>query len=687
MFHFCPLPSSKKAYNRYSKSNVLSNSTVSVTSVDTKDDPYYDEDAVNGFRTDTVVATPMLGENMMRKLLNRDPYDIYQPVKLLGTGSMGSVNMVKKREEYLGGSARFHNLSLQKKLELQGVHPYFVTIFTIPGIGAFFLGCSGIDIKAEDALSRSMHSRSVQSNMSDASVYEAQIGEYSPPNFNLQDINNSNRSHVSIIQPSHSRKPRHKAIIAYLKNERAQGKYEFHYALKSIHLSRVNDITYIRELKNEINLMKRLDHCNIVRPLETYQFSGQLYMLMELCSGGDLYARDPYTEEQAAHIVESLLSAVAYMHEHNIVHRDLKYENVMFVNSSRNSEIKIIDFGLSKKFLPDQKLKEGVGTIYTMAPEVLKKNYTSKADVWSVGVLAYMLLSSQMPFYGRKRREVVKKISKSTFDFKGRRWSTISSQAKDFVTELLRRDPTERPTAEEARKALWVNTGQSSFSSMRTEEGMAVVNKSLEHYSTLKVLQKLALMVIAHKSTSEEIGFLRKAFKRYNSEQHGTISLVEFKKCLSVHEYSESYMEHLFREVDLDGTGEIKYTEFLAASIESTGLITEERLAEAFDRLDSDDSGFITVDSLRALLGDEVSSDYVEGIIAESGIHEDKRISYDEFLSLWDLDLEVEERKLEIVRCISKARSVRHIEEEMIYASSTDEPGSDSELSHRNEPI
>ena len=93
-------------------------------------------------------------------------------------------------------------------------------------------------------------------------------------------------------------------------------------------------------LKNEINLLKGLDHCHIVRPLETYQFSGHLYMLMELCSGGDLYARDPYTEEQAARIIESLLSAVAYMHEHNVVHRDLKYENVMFVNTNPNSEIK-----------------------------------------------------------------------------------------------------------------------------------------------------------------------------------------------------------------------------------------------------------------------------------------------------------------------------------------------------------
>jgi len=546
MFRCCLLPVTTKVDTRCTPCNFRSNSTVSVTSVDSKDDPYYDEDATHGSRADSVVSTPRLGENMMRKLVNRDPYEIYEPVKLLGTGSMGSVSMVKKRDEYLGGSARFHNLSLRRKLELQGVHPYFVTMFTLPAIGGWLLACSGVDVNvsADDALSRSLHSNS---NFSPSSQHGSQLAEYFPSDFSLMNI--SNRSVTSLIQQSPSRQPRF-SISTYLMKQRAQGKSVFHYALKSIHLSRVHDPTYVRELKNEIDLMKRLDHCHIVRPLETYQFSGQLYMLMELCSGGDLYTRDPYTEEQAVRIVESLLSAVAYMHEHNIVHRDLKYENIMFVNSKPDSEIKIIDFGLSKKFLPDQRLRDGVGTIYTMAPEVLKSNYTSKADVWSVGVLSYMLLSSQMPFYGRKRREIVKKISKSTYDFRGRRWATISSQAKDFVMELLRRDPAERPTAEEARKALWVNAGQSSFSSTRTEEGMAAVSKSLENYSTLRKLQKLALMVIAHKSTSEEIGFLRKAFKRYNSDRDGTITLSEFKTCLShAHTYSDKYMEHLFKQV------------------------------------------------------------------------------------------------------------------------------------------
>jgi calcium-dependent protein kinase len=124
---------------------------------------------------------------------------------------------------------------------------------------------------------------------------------------------------------------------------------------------------------------------------------------MELCNGGDLYARDPYTEDQAARIVSSILGAVAYCHSRGVAHRDLKFENVLFVNDSLHAEVKLIDFGLSKVYGDNPQLTEGVGTIYTMAPEVLKGNYTQSADVWSVGVIAYMLLSSQMPFFGRKR--------------------------------------------------------------------------------------------------------------------------------------------------------------------------------------------------------------------------------------------------------------------------------------------
>ncbi len=197
-------------------------------------------------------------------------------------------------------------------------------------------------------------------------------------------------------------------------------------------------------------------------------------------------------------------------------------------------------------YTPKQRLKEGVGTVYTMAPEVLKGDYNHKADVWAVGVLTYMLLSSQMPFYGRRRKEILDKIARCNYDFKGRRWSTVSLQAKNFIGDLLMHDPTERPSATEAKQSIWLNMRLTSSVRTATEADMDAAALSLENYSTHKTLQKLALMIIAHKSNSEEIGFLRNVFKRYDKNRDGAIRLEEFKLCLAKYNYTDEKCEKLF---------------------------------------------------------------------------------------------------------------------------------------------
>lgn len=176
------------------------------------------------------------------------------------------------------------------------------------------------------------------------------------------------------------------------------------YAVKSIVQSRISP-EFIQELWNEIDILQSLDHPNIVKAFEIYGSKRNIYIVMEFCAGGDLYSRLPYTEKESAKIIGKLLSAVAFMHEKGVVHRDLKFENIMFESKAEDAEIKVLDFGLSKKF-KDGKLggmSEGVGTIYTMAPEVMRGVYTSQADLWSVGVLAYMLLCNNRPF-GQKNR-------------------------------------------------------------------------------------------------------------------------------------------------------------------------------------------------------------------------------------------------------------------------------------------
>ena len=395
-----------------------------------------------------------------------------------------------------------------------------------------------------------------------------------------------------------------------------------------------------------------------------------MYLVLELCSGGDLYTRDPYTEDQSARIVNSIMSAVAFMHDHGIMHRDLKYENVMFANSSPKAEVKIIDFGLSKRHNPDDVLKEGVGTVYTMSPQVLEGNYTNKADVWAVGILAYMLLSSQMPFYGRKRKDILDKIMNCDFDFKGRRWGMVSRQAKSFVAELLQYDQDYRPSAEEATQSLWLNMKMSSSVRTANEDDMEAVATSFESYSKLPTLKKLGLMIIAHNSTSEEIGRLRKAFKKYDKKKNGLINLEEFSACLSIYGWNQEYIEDLFRAVDLDGTGTLKYTEFLAATIQTTGLVTEERVAEAFDRLDSDDSGFISFRNLRDLFGADVPKEYINQIIAEADIKQDRKISYDEFLAMWEGELE--ENQIEELAGIGNNRTVSDIAIDVVDDDSSD---------------
>lgn len=138
---------------------------------------------------------------------------------------------------------------------------------------------------------------------------------------------------------------------------------ELYYALKSIHLERCSSVEFMEELKNEVEILKQLDYPNIVRAIETFDYKGRLFLLLELCQGGDLYTRDPYSENDAKKIVNCMLSAVSYLHSKGIVHRDLKFENICFSDKSDDAEVRIIDFGLSQKFASNEHLHDAVGTV------------------------------------------------------------------------------------------------------------------------------------------------------------------------------------------------------------------------------------------------------------------------------------------------------------------------------------
>jgi Ca2+-binding EF-hand superfamily protein len=253
-----------------------------------------------------------------------------------------------------------------------------------------------------------------------------------------------------------------------------------------------------------------------------------------------------------------------------------------------------------------------------------------------------MLLSSQMPFYGRKREHIVEQIMAGRYEYKGRRWKKISKQGKNFIDDLLVVDPAERADAEQAMSASWLNRRFSATVRSPLVSEMENAKMSIKRFAKYSKLRKVALMVVAHKSTSAEIGILRKVFKEYDKRGCGQLTYEEFKAALNEAGYTDDEYRQVFDAVDLDGTGFIRYTEFLASTIEAQGAISEERLAEAFDRLDSDDSGFISAENLREILGNDFPMEEIDAIIKDASNH--GSISYSDFLALWE---EQEERKRE----------------------------------------
>lgn len=311
--------------------------------------------------------------------------------------------------------------------------------------------------------------------------------------------------------------------------------------------------------------------------------------------------------------------------------------------------------------MSDESMSETVGTVYTMAPEVIKGKYDEACDVWSIGVMAFMLLSSSLPFYGQSRSQVVRKILHNKFGFKGSRWKKVSKESMAFVKSLLVADVKSRPAAAQAMGDVWFQDqfGSNDHLSIISSAVMDRVQASIETFAGYSRLKKLALYVIAHKSTDEEIGFLRRLFlRRFDVEKSSPdISYPEFKEALSVYDYSEEDLVHMFIGMDIDGTGKVSYSEFLAATIEAHGCIEEERIAEAFDRLDDDDTGYVTVSNLRTFFGDDISDDFLDEVIDEVDIVRDHRISYDEFLALWDSDYD--EKLRQSLKDVQKKRNRR----------------------------
>ncbi|CAM8910232.1 unnamed protein product [Rhodiola kirilowii] len=232
-------------------------------------------------------------------------------------------------------------------------------------------------------------------------------------------------------------------------------------ACKSISKNKLGTPDDIEDVRREVEIMKQLPkHPNIITLKKAFEDDHAVHIVMELCEGGELFdrivARGRYTERAAANVTRTIVELVQMCHKHGVIHRDIRPENVLFTNENETASLKLIDFGLSTFSKPGEIFHDIIGSPYYMAPEVLRRNYGPKIDVWSAGVTLYILLSGVPPFWAETKIGIAQAIIRSVIDYNRDPWPDVSDDAKDLLYKMLDPDPDHRITAQEALDHPWL---------------------------------------------------------------------------------------------------------------------------------------------------------------------------------------------------------------------------------------
>ncbi|KAJ1386357.1 Serine/threonine-protein kinase, active site [Sesbania bispinosa] len=238
-------------------------------------------------------------------------------------------------------------------------------------------------------------------------------------------------------------------------------------ACKSIAKDRLVTVDDLRSVKLEIEIMAKLSgHPNVVDLKAVYEEEGFVHLVMELCAGGELFHRlekhGRFSESEARVLFKHLMQVVLYCHENGIVHRDLKPENILLATRASSSPIKLADFGLATYIKPGQSLHGLVGSPFYIAPEVLAGGYNQAADVWSAGVILYILLSGMPPFWGKTKSQIFEAVKAAALRFPSEPWDRISESAKDLIRGMLCTEPSQRLTAKEVLDHCWMESNQTN---------------------------------------------------------------------------------------------------------------------------------------------------------------------------------------------------------------------------------
>ena len=306
----------------------------------------------------------------------------------------------------------------------------------------------------------------------------------------------------------------------------------FKYAIKTIKKDFFNQY-HIKSLKNEIEILRSLDHPNIVKYFETYEDEKYLHIVMEYIPGDNLFKvlteklSHKLTERQISQIMTCLLKAVLFLHHNGIIHRDLKPENIVFSDTRNYKSLKLIDFGLSIQ-QNAKKEKRRVGTPYYMAPEMIFGNFVKASDIWSIGVIMYIMVTGKQPFWGKNKDEVLNKVKNGRYDIKSLYYSKCSNSVKDLIKKMLVTEPEKRMTVEACLEHSWFKQFENDkYINLAFSEEIV---DSLRQFQNQNLLQKEIRFYLAKLFSDKEVSKLKKAFTAVDKDNSGEIEYEEIPK-------------------------------------------------------------------------------------------------------------------------------------------------------------
>lgn len=391
------------------------------------------------------------------------------------------------------------------------------------------------------------------------------------------------------------------------------------------------------QLHKEIEILKKIDHPNIIKIFEYFEDEKKMYIIMEKCEGGELYSQilklNSFSEAAASKIIRQLLLAVCYLHERQIVHRDIKPENILFNSDGVESEIKLIDFGVAEVYNHLQVLKDPVGTIFYIAPEVLEKNYDEKCDLWSCGVIAYMLLCGSPPFAGANDVEIIKNIKIGSVNFNKAIWQSHSAESKDFILNLLCKAEL-RFSARAALEHPWV--ANSETLSPCKEVYISALSTLKAFHNTNKLKEAVRTYIASQCLNIHETKELTHLFNKIDSNQDGRLSkeeIIKYYDAVMGSPLTDEEANEIMKEVDSDKSGFVDYSEFIKATMSEIMFSNVKHLKLAFDHFDADCNGKISADEIKKVLqdGNAYDEDVWKEIVREVDRNSDGEIDFKEF--------------------------------------------------------